>query len=879
MIEQGDGPPPRRLYEMSRGWAAGLILLNEASRKEALPHAFTEKEMLEVVFDYFATEVFRHLDPKTQDFFLTTAFLPKMTVQMAKRLTGNKSAGNILGDLNRNNYFVMRRSGLKITYEYHPLYRQFLLNLAEEEFSPDRLSNVRRDAAVLMESEGMTEEAIGLLKEIAGWDIMVGIILGNAPDMIKQGRYLPLQDWLGTLPDPIKKDTPWLLYWEGVSRLPYSPVLAKPVFENAFDRFQIAGDTIGAMLAASGVITAVLYLFDDVSPFDHWYSVLNHLAHEMEEMPNVETEAWVVSSMVIAGSLRGLPFSDMEFWETRAMNLSETPETLNIKVHAVRLIFWRRLFWKGCHAALPLLQELRRLSKIRYAHPLISITVQSSEVIYSMLTGLHDELVSAARKGLELAKQTGIHMEDMWFILYTSVSFTDRADEKSAKEWLDQISPWTESMPNGGRSLYHLQLMRISMIRSEYDQALHEGEKALDFAIKGGNPLPICSIQLLLSQLHFRVNNHREASMYLEQARTHAVEGKSNQSKIEVLRIEALFAFDCGDESKGFQFLERSLALARQCGYFCNLFDDPVTTIGLLEKALEANIEVAHVQKMIRRRGLVPPKPPIHLENWPWYFRIYTLGRFSIVGDGTPLRASGKAQQMPLRLLKALIALGGREVPVNTLSGFLWPDADGDQAHQSFGTTLHRLRKLLGRAEVITLNDGKLTLDSRYCWVDIWAFERFMGQVDEFVKGGVPEKAWIVTEKALGLYKNHFLFSEGEESWIIPPAERLKSKYFKRLLQIGRAMEQAGQAERAVQLYEKGLEVDDCSEELYRRLMVHYRNLGKMGEALALYERCRKLLSNSLGIAPSPETEAVREALLSRSGHLRVVHTENRPRQ
>jgi DNA-binding SARP family transcriptional activator len=52
------------------------------------------------------------------------------------------------------------------------------------------------------------------------------------------------------------------------------------------------------------------------------------------------------------------------------------------------------------------------------------------------------------------------------------------------------------------------------------------------------------------------------------------------------------------------------------------------------------------------------------------------------------------------------------------------------------------------------------------------------------------------------------------------------------------------------------------AEELYRRLMRCHAALGRRAEALAVYERCRKMLATVLGIEPTPETEILHRALL-----------------
>ncbi len=70
---------------------------------------------------------------------------------------------------------------------------------------------------------------------------------------------------------------------------------------------------------------------------------------------------------------------------------------------------------------------------------------------------------------------------------------------------------------------------------------------------------------------------------------------------------------------------------------------------------------------------------------------------------------------------KVLIALGGSNVAEVKITESIWPDADGDAAHQLFDTTLSRLRKLLGRADVLLNREGKLSLNKKICCLDTWA--------------------------------------------------------------------------------------------------------------------------------------------------------------
>jgi len=863
-----DISPPAKtiqhLYQLSDGWAAGLLLLFDGHRKGALTPEFTGKKIFEGVFEYFAAEIFRHLDARVQEFFLTTSFLPKMTVPMAEALTGDQEAGGILSALNRNNYFIISHAGTKGIYEYHPLYRYFLLNLACEVFPPERLSTVRRSAAVILEKAGMTEEAINLLKEISDWKAMADIIVSHAPDMFKQGRHLPLQTWLGSLPAEIKDRNPWLLYWEGMCILTFYPGQAELIFKKAFAGFQAAGDSFGAMMAASGAINAIVNHYNNFSSLEQWYAVLNDLALRTGKFPDEEIEAVVVTSLITAAILCEKNARELDTWEQRAFNIKENPSTINIKAQALRWAFTRRLLWSGgCHDALPLLHELRRLSRMRGAHPLLSIFAWFAEFQYHTCSGSHKDLVDAAGKVLDISRKTGIHTEEMWIYVHTAASFINRLDVEGGLKWLNEIPLMAEGCPNGIKVFYHLQLMRIALIRKEHNQALREGKKALDFANRVGFQEGVAGTQLLLAQLLHIMGKRRGALKLLEKARSYARMKSRTPIMMVVLRTDAQFAFDEGNDYRGLFLLGKSLAMSREAGYLGMHFENPVKTIEACEKALEAGIEIKYVQEIIRSRGFVPQAPPFHIENWPWPLKIYTLGKFTIVIDGVALQSSGKAQQMPLRLLKVLISLGGREIAEVDISELLWPDAEGDLAHHSFENNLHRLRKLLGHAEALRFSDGKISLDGRYCWVDIWAFERLAAQADEYEPLGKTDKAWELMEKALALYQQDFLTSDSHEAWVISPSERLKAKYFKKMLLLGSSLESAGHIERALRLYERGLEVDDSMEEIYQRLMVCYRTLGKRSQALAAYVRCRKILNSTLGIEPSDETELIRSSILS----------------
>ena len=218
-------------------------------------------------------------------------------------------------------------------------------------------------------------------------------------------------------------------------------------------------------------------------------------------------------------------------------------------------------------------------------------------------------------------------------------------------------------------------------------------------------------------------------------------------------------------EDEGLEALRAGLALAHRhrLRYFIGYW--PTMMANLCVRALQAGIEVDYVRELIRDCELVPVEPPVTVEEWPWSVKVFTLGGFRIEREGQPLRFTGKAQRRPMDLLRTLVGLGGRDVSQWALCDALWPDADEQAGYRSLATTLHRLRNLLGREDVIEHVEGRLTLDPRVCWVDVWAFEGCLERLPALDADDVDVRLVEQIEKGLTLYQGEFMGDEGDGAW------------------------------------------------------------------------------------------------------------------
>jgi DNA-binding SARP family transcriptional activator len=247
--------------------------------------------------------------------------------------------------------------------------------------------------------------------------------------------------------------------------------------------------------------------------------------------------------------------------------------------------------------------------------------------------------------------------------------------------------------------------------------------------------------------------------------------------------------------------------------------------------------------------------------------RIYTLGRFKIVNDGKVVAFTGKQPRKPLALLKAIIAFGGLSVREERLIDALWPDAQGDSARFSLTSAIHRLRRVFGQREVVLRGDGRLSLDQKVCWIDIWEIERLLDRIEAIPVSRDGDQVLLnetveLVRQAAELYRGPFLDGENDAPWTSTLADQVRRRLLKQLTAVGEHWQARERWHEATICYEKGLTIDPCAEDVCRRLMGAYQRLGQNADILRAYHHCRDALASGLGIKPAVETDSLLRKLV-----------------
>lgn len=857
------------LYNRTQGWAAGLILmLEQAPHAEGLANT-QDLSTPQLIFDYLAGEILQKSDSRTHELLLKTAWLPQMTADMAEELSGQSDAGAILAHLYRNNYFVaLKQARPEPVYEYHPMLREFLVSRAAETFDKARRTELQRRSAQLLETAGQVSEAMTLLRGINDWDAVVRLIDQHAASMLDHGRAETLAQWTDSLPLDVRDRHPWVLYWLATSRLPIAPREGRLLYEHAFERFgaQPQPDVRGLFLSAAGAMDAILYELDDFALLDRWISVLEDLVHQHPGELSGAVEARVRCSMFIAMVMRQPHHANLPAWVERAYRVSQASADPNLRMSVEPLVAIS-IMWAGHYPKTwTVIEGMQRLAQSAAVSPFQLTKLKTVEAMYYMLTAMDGPCLKSMEEGLEIERAAGVHVLTSQLLAYGAGGALGAGKIDIAERLLKQMAALPEGSPRFDLCLYHLFSAWAALLRQDALRAYQEQKTALRMAVEVGCPYFEVICRLMSAQVLFACGEQRKAIDHLEQIHDIARRIRNHLLEFMTLVNYGYLALEYGRPRSGMKALQYALELGKPRNYITFPCWNPPMMAAVCNHALEAGIETDYVRSLIRQRGLTPPAPASAGEHWPWPFRIHTLGQFTLYRGEQPLTFSGKAQRRPLELLKALVAYGGNRIKEEQLTEALWPRIDGDSAHRSFTTTLHRLRKLLGEDRAVVLQEGRLTLDAHYFWVDTWAFEQTAAEIERAVK--VPrdriegERVNLLTDRLLALYAGPFMANDEDESWYIGLRERLRNRFVRVMGDVGRHWQQTGQWERAVDYFQRSLEADHLAEGFYRHLMLCYRQLGRHAEGIDIYQRCRKTFAAVLGTDPSPETTAIYEALL-----------------
>jgi DNA-binding SARP family transcriptional activator len=857
----------KTMHEKVEGWVAGLVLMARGYRRVERNLDTEAGLTYQELYDFFAGEIGKDVDNEVRMFLMQTAFLPQITCETAKLLTNYSHCEELLNNLVTQNIFTTRRDTIPVIYQYHSLFREFLQKSAGRYMSSEKLTEVKFLVAGILKESGLYEQAAELLIDLGAWEDLAALIHEFGPEMVQTGRHNLIEEWLSTFPEGQISSNHRLTYWKGICRLPFSPETSQSYLTEGVRLAMKAGDAAISYRSWSGAIESVVFSFSDLSRLDDLIEMFDDLRDVFPQYPSRKIEGAVSTAMLTALVFRHPEHPTIQIWARRAVAIALESGTLNEQV-LVALIESMRQFYLGnmieMGVAIETLIEPFELKNVWISlRPIICYLLG----LKAWAAGDKKECLDMVEKGLQSSKSTGVHMWDMILLGHGGVCALTTQDVNLARSYLDRMNKQLARASKHDKSHYHYLSAWASYIAGDPELAITHAEKAYEMKLEIGNAFGIGSNRLALAETLWITGERHRAAELLADSRKTALQCNSGLLLYLCDIAEAVFALDSGENEKAAGFLKDAFAFGKAKGIYNFFWFRKDIMSRLCSFAIANNSMTGYAQELITKHGLLPDVSTLELEEWPWPVKLYTLGRLELIIKGKKVRFSRKGQEKPMALLMAIVAFGGRNVDSGKLVDALWPDSDGAAGQQALATTLHRLRKIIDVDDAVIFSKGAVTLNPEVIWLDMWAVERALGNIGPLLADG-PEKSGDLSERSsqiertLDLYKGHFLTHDGTYEWCISPRERLRSKFIRNLTNYCAFLEKQGEVENAIKWYVKALELENLAEELYRGLIRSYNELGMKAEAISTYNRCRQVLTEVLGVEPSPETEKIREAVL-----------------
>jgi DNA-binding SARP family transcriptional activator/basic membrane lipoprotein Med (substrate-binding protein (PBP1-ABC) superfamily) len=247
--------------------------------------------------------------------------------------------------------------------------------------------------------------------------------------------------------------------------------------------------------------------------------------------------------------------------------------------------------------------------------------------------------------------------------------------------------------------------------------------------------------------------------------------------------------------------------------------------------------------------------------------KVFLAGRIAVEAEGVVIDERHFPGRQGRLLFAYLVAEHGRPVPRDELAYVLWGDAPPATWDKALSVLVSKLRGVLAEsgvdgASALTAAFGCYQLDlPKGTWVDVLAAESATKDAEEFLEADELESATAAAALAESVARSPFLPGD-DGPWVEEKRRELAEVRARALSSLAETSLRTEKAAEAVRWAALAVEAEPFRESGYRRLMEAHVASGNRGEALRVYERCRRLLADELGAYPSPETESIYRSLL-----------------
>jgi ATP/maltotriose-dependent transcriptional regulator MalT/DNA-binding SARP family transcriptional activator len=828
-----------RLLEETRGWITGVVL---SGKLTGTGLGALVQDPRPMVYEYLASVVLNRQPDDLRRFMLDTCVFPVMTADGCDFLLKADNSTRFLRRLVRGSLFLTATEESPRTYEYHPQFRQFLLELTK---STDKaqFQKLQKRAADYLAQHDSPEHAVELYVE-AGANKKAAIIADvRAEDMYTSGRWITLETWAQRLGEVDVVAPRVFLYLAAA----YTERGNLDAAEEALVRGQImlTPKTTKSVLAYASIVRGHIALRRGI-----WDEVIE-AAEAAEEVLSSRgsklRRADCRRLRALANTRKGELLSAERDAEI-AIQLLNSPELRNAQASALVDLSMIQVYLGKLTASHATTLKAHDIL-LQIGSP-VKLAVSYNNLAYDAhLQGRYEEALDLYNEGLKFARQAASPAREANILFGQADLFADLDLALQAAELYGEGLNLATQLDNLGlirygcirTSILHRRKGGTALAHEWLGRAIELGEESV--------PLSTESIQLCALEAFAKPERAKERLAKLVKTqdsleasdRTLALyfQARASLSSGAMDEAHAIFkdALDWGGGRGTEQFIAGELLFDPDFREFVrhSLGTHPVLSVIL------RRIEMMRAVAQLYQEAPEEVTGTVHVT-------LSALGEASVYSQNERL-----SDLKPLSKEVLFHLADHQRVERDVLLETFWPHHPPGRQVANLHTAVYNLRRELGRD--VILHEGTV-----YCLnaelpieYDVLRFER-AASIAEGLPPGDPRKMFALTE-AINSYGGPFLL-EFASDWVVERRRDLEIRYLDLLAHHAQEALVRDQPLRAVNTLRQALQIDPYRDDTNLYFLEALGRLGRRGEVVAHYQRYIKLLAEELGLDPP---ERVRE--------------------
>jgi LuxR family maltose regulon positive regulatory protein len=826
------------LLEETRGWVTGVLLSGILSRNVMNALAQTSGPM---VYEYLASVVLNRQPDDMRRFMLDSAVLPVMTEESCDHVLQTDTSQSFLMRLVREGYFVTVSGDNPRMYEYHPQFREFLLETSED-IDKARLRELRTRAANYLENSGNPEHAVEIYFDAQAYKEGATLASEQAPRMFKMGRTQTLDDWTQLLEHTETRAPKVFLYLAKVLTDKGELDFAEETLDKA--RQMLKKKLLKGLMAE--IECQQGFIEFRRRNYDKLIEAVERASDVIPKRPRKEIKHALLRVSALA---EGFGRKDYEKAESIALEniklLEGSGDRYNLATTLVDLSLYQSALGKTIQAHATNMRAHEILEEI--GAPLPLATSFNNMAIDAHYQGRFEEALQLFNEGIKSARQAGSLSWETLILFGQADLFNDLGLPLQAAELYGQ----------GLRIATHLD--RIDLIRYGCVQTsvMHRRRGTGDLPHQwlkravalGGEEVEAPEIRIQLAALEMNTSPERAQSVLKELKDSDSAGLDANQQTLAQYFLAKAYYID-GEIEEANRVLERLFSWIGTYGTEQLVASELIVDEKLLEflrmrllgspvmstilHRIETLQAVAQQYKKTGDEHVAAPQ-----------ITIKTLGEVDI------LRGLERLVDLkPLAREILIYLIDNKRVDRDVLLETFWPTYPPGRQVSNLYTAIYSLRRALGK-DAVMLEGSVYGMDPDLSInYDVARFER-AATVAEGLPPGDPRRFFALTE-AINSNGGTFM-PEFTSDWVLDRRRDLEYRFLELLIDHADEALIRNQPMRALSSLRRALSIDPYRDDINLRYLETLGLLERRSEIVAHYQQYIQLLSTELGLDP-PES-------------------------